>query len=361
MSKSSFPSNPGVGSSFVKGAGRRASDGSSAFTSPMRSTRESSLFGSSFTDETPRCELIGALVTGESPDLTRLVSTASLGSPASRTLRLQTAGQGPAFSNGLASSPQSYQPPMSFPYGSPSQHQPPPLSFHYPDFPHPDGCQSPHGATFFGPPDDGTSPTSPIDPRFGPYPGPFMSMPPPPPSGMDPSGPPQPFYPISSSSPHAAIFPHPHTHSSYPVPASPLSPTGYPISSSPGSAPYPHLFPVPGPYPPYPGFMPGMFPAPPPGPPMYFEPSAQASHGYAPQPYPISSSAKPPPAAEDHAASSSPEGADGSPSGLAIGVTEGDTSVGNGGPGAQPTTAANGPVKVPAPLPGAARPEATPA
>lgn len=327
----------------------------------MRSTRESSLFGSSFTDETPRCELIGALVTGESPDLTRLVSTASLGSPASRTLLLQTAGQGPAFSNGLASSPQSYQPPMSFPYGSPSQHQPPPLSFHYPDFPHPDGCQSPHGATFFGPPDDGTSPTSPIDPRFGPYPGPFMSMPPPPPSGMDPSGPPQPFYPISSSSPHAAIFPHPHTHSSYPVPASPLSPTGYPISSSPGSAPYPHLFPVPGPYPPYPGFMPGMPPAPPPGPPMYFDPSAQASHGYAPQPYPISSSAKPPPAAEDHAASSSPEGADGSPSGLAIGVTEGDTSVGNGGPGAQPTTAANGPVKVPAPLPGAARPEATPA
>ncbi|GAA5904571.1 hypothetical protein JCM8208_004819 [Rhodotorula glutinis] len=319
--KPSFVPSSSLGSSQSKGGVRRPSVASSPFASPMRSTRANSLYSSTLADDSSRT---------------------SFGSPVAPPLRLHMGGQGPAYSNGgPPPSPHLFQPVMMDPYGSPMQHQPPPLPFHLPPFPH-DGEQSPHGApSYYGSPDAGALVHSPMTPGFGsPY-GPMHPLGPPPP-GMDASqGPP--FSPL-----HA-----------YPSPTSPFFPNGYPISNSPTSPQYPppHLFSGPGPYPPYPAFLPGL-PGPPPPMPMYFDPSSgppPSPHGVVHQPYPISSAGENGGPVGGPPIEPSPGKVVDAPSGMAIGWAEGDSSPVEDGASLETAASRTAVTKQPAPLPGAAR------
>ncbi|GAA5996148.1 uncharacterized protein JCM10292_007423 [Rhodotorula paludigena] len=204
----------------VKTGVRRASGQSSAFTSPMRSRANSGLFGSN-------------------PNSSMNSSRTSHSSPASRSTHL----------HGLNTSPQTYQPVFFYSHDQLGQN-PQLLGNPYPGMFPPPGeggepgrgpaaAVTPIHPAFFAPRDDGAALISPVDPRYS---GQIPSHLPLPQPGIDPSGAPLPYYPISSSDPATSAVPMPI----YPPHPSQLgaSPGAYPISShSPSAPPFMPLYP----------------------------------------------------------------------------------------------------------------------
>ncbi|GJN88602.1 hypothetical protein Rhopal_001568-T1 [Rhodotorula paludigena] len=176
---------------------------------------------------------------GSNPNSSMNSSRTSHSSPASRSTHL----------HGLNTSPQTYQPVLFYSHDQLGQN-PQFFGNPYPGMVPPSGeggepgrgpaaAVAPIHPAFFAPHDDGAALISPVDPR---YTGHIPSHLPLPQPGIDPSGAPLPYYPISSSDPATSAVPMP-MYLPHPSQLG-TSPGAYPISShSPSAPPFMPLYP----------------------------------------------------------------------------------------------------------------------